>query len=267
MIGVFDSGSGGLSFLTALHKRHPDWSYIYKGDYDHCPYWGRADEDIYELTRQWVTSLFDAGAEVVILACNTASAVALRRLQTELFPHKCILWVTIPWVEKIIELKSQSTLIFATQKTVESWIYTQRIKLLDPSVTVREIALPPELVMEIESFLPVQRCHSQDDFSVLSSLYGDTSWLCTDRNFSSLVEKYFSPLILTVNEFQDRESFDSVVLGCTHYSYLTYALQQFFPGTVFIDPSWEAVLKLEDYFSRKQQLFHRIGKTWEIFFI
>lgn len=91
MIGIFDSGSGGLTFLAAMRRRYPDYDYLYFGDYDNCPYGDRTPEEIQTLTISGVQKLFDAGASIVILACNTASAWTLRRMQTEVFPERRIL--------------------------------------------------------------------------------------------------------------------------------------------------------------------------------
>lgn len=91
MIGIFDSGSGGLTFLAAMKRRYPEWSYLYHADYQHCPFGDRPPEEIQALTIIGVQRLFDAGASIVILACNTASAWTLRKLQNEVFPDKKIL--------------------------------------------------------------------------------------------------------------------------------------------------------------------------------
>src|SRR5258708_2432429 len=86
MIGVFDSGYGGLTILDALKKKLPDYSYIYLGDNAHAPYGPKTDQEIFELTKQGVEQLFQKGCSLVILACNTASASALRKLQQEWLP-------------------------------------------------------------------------------------------------------------------------------------------------------------------------------------
>ncbi len=91
MIGIFDSGSGGLTFLAAMRRRYPEWSYLYYADYEHCPFGERPPEEIQQLTITGVQRLFDAGASIVILACNTASAWTLRKMQNEVFPDKKIL--------------------------------------------------------------------------------------------------------------------------------------------------------------------------------
>ena len=107
----------------------------------------------------------------MILACNTASAWTLRILQTEIFPDKKILGVTIPGAEKVVQMGCHDVTVFATQQTVKSRTYAERMNILDTTARVYEIALHGDLVREIEILLPVQRCHSQADFDILYSLY------------------------------------------------------------------------------------------------
>ena len=101
-IGVFDSGLGGLAILKAIKKRLPQYSYIYLGDNARAPYGDRSQDTIYEYTRQGVEFLFRNNCKLVILACNTASARALRRLQQEWlpahYPDRHVLGVIIPLV-------------------------------------------------------------------------------------------------------------------------------------------------------------------------
>lgn len=108
---------------------------------------------------------------MVILACNTASAWTLHRLQTEVFPDKKILGVTIPGAEKVIQLGARHVTVFATEQTVKSRTYAERVRILDAETTVDEIALSGDLVRDIEQLLPVQRCHTSQDFDTLFSLY------------------------------------------------------------------------------------------------
>src|SRR4051794_10310223 len=85
-IGVFDSGVGGLTVHRALVERLPQADFVFLGDQKNMPYGGRSGEEIVELTRQGVIRLFDEGCDLVILACNTAAAIALRRLQQTWLP-------------------------------------------------------------------------------------------------------------------------------------------------------------------------------------
>lgn len=246
MIGIFDSGSGGLTFLAAMKHRYPEWSYLYYADYEHCPFGERSPGEIQELTISGVQKLFDAGAMIVILACNTASAWTLRKLQTEVFPDKKILGVTIPWAEKAVELGLKNITVFATQQTVKSRAYAQRARILDAEISVQEIALSGDLVRDIESLLPVHYCRSEEDFSELMKLYDSDGWNCDSGAWRHLVEQYFSDMPTLVDSY-----IQGIILGCTHYSYLRKPLQRLFPQMTLIDPSEEAAEKMGDYVQRK----------------
>lgn len=254
MIGIFDSWSGWLTFLAAMRAKFPKYSYIYFGDYDHCPYWVRTPDEILTLTTLWVQKLFDAGAQIVILACNTASAWSLRKLQTEVFPEKRILWVTIPGAEKVIDLGLKKVTVFATQQTVNSRTYRERMGILDDTVEIDEIALPWSLVQEIEALLPVQRCHTEKDFEEIFQLYSPDGWDCVSDNWQSLAEKYFSWYIPQ----------ECIILWCTHYSYLGKSLKKLFPQCSIIDPSEESALALERYIKKHDIVLER---KWNILFL
>src|SRR5581483_3192512 len=103
MIGVFDSGYGGLTILHGLTDRLPRYSYVYIGDNARAPYGSRSAEEIIKFTQQGVTYLFEQGASLVILACNTASAIALRPIQREFlpqrYPNRRLLGIIVPTIE------------------------------------------------------------------------------------------------------------------------------------------------------------------------
>ena len=102
-VGIFDSGLGGLTVLEAAQRRLPDVDFIYLADSEHAPYGVRTADDIYDLTCKAVQRLFDAGCDLVILACNTASAAALRRMQEGWIPEgKRVLGVFVPLIEALI---------------------------------------------------------------------------------------------------------------------------------------------------------------------
>ena len=262
MIGIFDSWSGGLTFLAAMKHRFPEWSYLYYADYEHCPFGERSPEEIQELTIAGVQKLFDAGATIVILACNTASAWTLRKLQTEVFPDKKILGVTIPWAEKAIELGLKNIAVFATQQTVKSRAYAQRARILDEEISVQEIAFSGDLVRDIESLLPVHNCHSEDDFSELMKLYDSHWWNCESHEWQVLTDKYFWDMLSVLEK-----NTQGIILGCTHYSYLRRPLQRLFPDTVLIDPSEESATRLYSYLIARDDLFSQIQKTGQIKFL
>ncbi|MDC1482135.1 aspartate/glutamate racemase family protein [Ascidiaceihabitans sp.] len=138
-VGIFDSGLGGLTVLEAAQKRLPDVDFIYLADSEHAPYGVRTADDIYELTCAAVQRLFDAGCDLVILACNTASAAALRRMQEGWIPEgKRVLGVFVPLIEALTErdwgdnsppreVDVQHVALFATPATVASRAFQREL--------------------------------------------------------------------------------------------------------------------------------------------
>ncbi len=154
-IGVFDSGLGGLTVLAALRRAMPGQDFEYLGDNAHAPYGTRRPEDVYALTRAGVETLFARGCGLVLIACNTASALGLRRLQQEWLssaaPDKRVLGVFVPLVEALSGRGWQETVqsdarlravFFATPATVASRAFTREVRRLAPGVEVVEQACP-----------------------------------------------------------------------------------------------------------------------------
>lgn len=138
-VGIFDSGLGGLTVLDAVSKRLPDVPFVYYGDNAHAPYGVRDADDIYDLTTKGVQRLFDAGCDLVILACNTASAAALRRMQEAWVPKdKRVLGVFVPLIEALTErqwgdnsppreVAIKHVALFATPATVSSRAFQREL--------------------------------------------------------------------------------------------------------------------------------------------
>ena len=138
-VGIFDSGLGGLTVLDAVTKRLPDVPFVYYGDNAHAPYGVRDADDVYELTTAGVQRLFDAGCDLVILACNTASAAALRRMQEAWVPaDKRVLGVFVPLIEALTErqwgdnsppreVAVKHVALFATPATVSSRAFQREL--------------------------------------------------------------------------------------------------------------------------------------------
>lgn len=204
MIGLFDSGFGGLTVLRAVAAALPDRQLLYLGDHALAPYGNRSREDIYELTKQAVDRMFGLGCKLVVLACNTAASTSLRRLQQEWLPtshpDRRILGVLVPMVEVITGVPWMADLpaaqnaaaprtvaVFATRQTVLSNAYPAEISKRAPEVTVVQQACP-QLVSLIESGAP------RDQMRLLVKRYVD-----------DLLDKL------------DGQSPDVVMLGCTHY--------------------------------------------------
>ena len=204
MIGFFDSGSGGLTIMNGCRKVMPDISFVYLGDHANAPYGHRDNQAIVALTKAGVSALFSEGCTVVVLACNTAAAVALRSLQQDwlqkTWPGRNILGVLVPMVEAVsgvnwanIEPSEQSQkdarniLLFATRKTVESGAYVEELAKRAPNINLIQKACPG-LVDAIEGgagVLPI----------------------------SGLIQGYVDE----VRERLGRCELDAAILGCTHF--------------------------------------------------
>src|SRR3989344_2405430 len=189
-IGIFDSGLGGLFLAKAIIKRLPKYDYLYLGDNKRLPYGNRSQETVYEFTRECVDFLFKNDCQLVILACNTASAEALRKLQQEWLPKhysdRRILGVIVPALEALTsQEKAERIGVLATQSTIDSHVYDQELKKLIPSARIVEQAAPL-LVPLIE--------------------FGGMQWM------EPILWSYLKPLV--------DAGVDTIVLGCTHYAIL-----------------------------------------------
>ncbi len=227
MIGVFDSGVGGLTVLKSLLKQLPNYDYIYLGDNARTPYGNKTKEEVYEYTRQAVDFLFKQGCDLIIVACNTASALALRKIQQEYlpkkYPGKKILGVVRPMAEAIAKNHHTKKIgIIGTKATIKSKIYPKEIKALNNKLKIY-CQSAPLLVPLIES--------GWDD----------------PREVKETIEKYLKPL--------KKAKIDLLVLGCTHYPYLEKQICQTMGKGCKIYNSGEIVAKsLKDYLKRHKEL-------------
>lgn len=159
MIGVFDSGIGGLTILDSLRKKLPDTGFLYFGDHENAPYGLKSPEHIHLLTRNAVMHCFEQGCELVILACNTASAVALHDLQTDWLPridppgNKRVLGVFVPIIEAMTKRDwgdnsppthtgLRDVLLFATPATIASGAFSRELKFRARDVKVEGVSCP-----------------------------------------------------------------------------------------------------------------------------
>lgn len=166
-----------------------------------------------------------------------------------------------------MELGLRNVTVFATEQTVKSRTYAERVRILDADMVVDEIALSGDLVRSIESLLPVKQCHTEEDFQKIFALYGPLGWYCDTPPWRELVDTYFgcihdcqndaacsslsraclsakTPLFLSTDGVSEKHDPAGIILGCTHYSYLRTPLQHLFPKSVIIDPSEESAIKL-----------------------
>lgn len=234
-IGVFDSGYGGLTILREIRRRLPQYDYLYLGDNARAPYGSRSFDIVYDFTLSAVRFLFSRGCPLVILACNTASAKALRSIQTNDLPHidptRRVLGVIRPTAEAIGGITaSRHVGVLATPGTVNSHSYAMELEKLFPDITVTEKACPMwvPLVEAGESDMP-----GADYF----------------------VEKY-------LNELMEADPLiDSMILGCTHYPLLLKKIEKYTPEGVTIVSQGRLVAdSLADYLERHPEIETRLGQ-------
>ncbi|HLQ99639.1 MAG TPA: glutamate racemase [Sphingobacterium sp.] len=235
-IGIFDSGYGGLSVFKEIKKLLPEYDYIYLGDNARVPYGTRSFDTVYEFTRQCVFKLFDLGCNLVILACNTASAKALKNIQKkDLPPGKKVLGVIRPTTE-IIHTFTQSNKIgiLATQGTVKSESYLMEIAKFHPHIDVYQHACP--------LWVPIVEYGEQDS--------PGTSYF-VKRDIERLLSK-------------DKD-IDTILLACTHYPLLMNVLKKHIPEHINIVSQGPLVASsLQDYLSRHTEIDNlclKNGKT------
>ncbi|MBE6293190.1 MAG: glutamate racemase [Bacteroidaceae bacterium] len=234
-IGIFDSGYGGLTIYSEIHRLMPQYDYMYIGDNARAPYGTRSFDVVYEFTRQAVNFLFRSGCHLVILACNTASAKALRNIQQldlpGMDPSRRVLGIIRPTVESVGDVtKTRHVGVLATEGTIRSMSYPLEIKKLFPDIHVTGKACPmwASLVEADEHLTP-----GADYF--------------VKRDVEALLAK--DPMI------------DTIILGCTHYPMLLERVRQFVPDNIQLLTQGEAVAtSLQDYLSRHTSLEQRCTK-------
>ncbi len=235
-IGVFDSGFGGLTILKELHQHLPQYDYLYLGDNARSPYGTRSFETVYKYTLQCVEKLFDEGCNLVILACNTASAHALRSIQMRdlprLAPDRRVLGVIRPTTEVIGRYSQTKHIgIFATKGTVNSKSYPIEIGKFFPDLKVFQEACP--------MWVPLVENGEH-----------------LDAGADYFIQKHIRNLLVQSSRI------DTVLLGCTHYPLLMHKLKEFMPTHIRIVTQGEIVVhSLEDYLVRHPEIESRCSKN------
>lgn len=231
-IGVFDSGYGGLTIYNEIQKLLPQYDYIYLGDNARTPYGTRSFDVVYEFTRQAVHYLFRQGCRLVILACNTASAKALRTIQQVdlplLDPSRRVLGIIRPTVECVgSATRSRHVGVLATEGTIKSHSYPLEIRKLFPDIEVTGEACP----------LWVPLVESNEHHS-------DGADYFVKRHIDNLLAN--DPLI------------DTIILGCTHYPILLDKIRQYTPEGITLLTQGAAVAEsLKDYLQRHPEIEER----------
>jgi glutamate racemase len=233
-LGFFDSGFGGLSVVREIRKRLPRHTFTYLGDNGRTPYGSRPRDVIHQFTLEGVQSLFNRGAALIVLACNTSSSVALRRIQQEYlpasYPDRRVLGIVIPTAEDVSSFSQTKVVgVLATEATVASQAYPQEIFKVDPSVHVYQQACPA-LVPLIEA--------------------GDL------QEAAAAARTYVHQLMA-----QQRE-IDTILLGCTHYALIEESIRGLSPPGVRVVSQGSIVAeKLVDYLHRHPEIAERLDTS------
>lgn len=234
-IGVFDSGYGGLTVLKEIVKALPGYDYIYLGDNARAPYGSRSFETVYEYTLECVQKLFAMGCPLVILACNTASAKALRNIQQKdlprIAPDKRVLGVIRPTTEVVGKYsKTGHVGVLGTSGTVTSCSYPIEIQKLHPEFTVQQEACP--------MWVPIVE-HNEIE----------------TPGAEFFIKKSIDNLLA-----KDKE-IDTIILGCTHYPLLVEKIRKHLPDTITLVSQGEIVAdSLTDYLKRHVEIEQKLSK-------
>lgn len=235
-IGIFDSGYGGLTVMKEIVSELPQYDYIYLGDNARAPYGNRSFETVYEYTLQSVNALFKKGCKLVILACNTASAKALRNIQQRDLPRMDnrlrVLGVIRPTSELIGSFsKSKNVGVLATSGTVSSNSYPIEIEKFYPDINVFQEACPIWVPL-IEN----------NEFNNIGADY--------------FIKKHIDHLLEKSNDI------DTILLGCTHYPLLHDKIKQLLPQNIELLSQGKIVAKsLKDYLFRHRELENLCSKN------
>ncbi|MFC1533150.1 glutamate racemase [Thermodesulfobacteriota bacterium] len=239
MIGVFDSGFGGLTILKAFLNKLPGYDYLYLGDSAYTPYGNKSLKVVYEYTQQAVEFLFQHGSLLIILACNTASAKALRKLQQEWlpvnYPDRRILGVTIPLAEAAVDASRYGNIgVIGTRATIESKVYEQELHKLEPGLKIYGQSCPL-LVPLVEE-----------------------DWVGKPET-NMILKKYLRPL--------KSKKIDTLIPGCTHYPFLKKDISRIMgKNCLVLDVPGIVADKLSDYLKRHPEIETRLSRGREKIF-
>jgi len=228
-IGIFDSGYGGLTILKHLRDRLPEYDFLYLGDNARTPYGNRSFEVVYQFTSQAVRTLFAQGCPLVILACNTASAKALRTIQQidlpKIDPQRRVLGIIRPTVEALGSLtKTRHVGILATGGTIRSLSYPLEIKKLYPDIVVTGEACP--------MWVPLVE-----------------NGEATSDGADYFIRQHVDALLAKDNDI------DTIVLGCTHYPLLYEKIRRYTPEHIQLVRQGDYVAdSLADYLRRHGEM-------------
>lgn len=229
-IGIFDSGLGGLIVAKAICKAMPQYDYVYLGDTKRVPYGNRSHDAVYEFTKQGIDYLFEKeNCILIILACNTASARALRKIQQEYLPKhwpgRKVIGVLIPTAEEAVQYKKIG--IIATTGTVASGTFPREIKKLDSKIVVFQNSAPMLVPLAEEG---------------------------EKEKAFPFIEKYL--------KYFENKKIDALVLGCTHYPFYKKEIKKVLGKNIKLISQDEIIpKKLKDYLKRHPEIEKKLSKN------
>ena len=229
-IGIFDSGLGGLVIAKAITDALPDYDTIYVGDTLHVPYGPRSGEAIYQFTERAVDFLFQQDCQLVIIACNTASASALRRLQQtwlpQHYPDRRVLGVVVPTIEQALETGHTKLGVIATSFVINADTYGEELRKINDRIEMISAATPL-LVPLIEN----------------NGL----------QYVEPVLRDYLQPFI--------NRGIDGLILGCTHYPLLKPMLKQILPAGIDLISQDDFIpAKVSNYLQRHPEIENRLSR-------
>jgi len=238
-IGIFDSGFGGLSIFREIRHLLPQYDYVFLGDNGRAPYGDRSFEEVFEFTNQAVHRLFEMGSPLVILACNTASAKALRTIQQQVLPtdddpSRRVLGVIRPTVERVDQLTYSGHIgLVATRATVSSMSYDLELAKLAPEIKITSRACP--------LWVPLIESGQLNSVGLYEQVKEDLTFLLD----------------------ADPE-IDTIILGCTHYPLITSLIQRVLqeldhPEIILMPQGKPVSYGLKDYLQRHPEMACRLS--------
>ena len=229
-LGVFDSGLGGVMITRAIRDHIPDIDFVYLGDTLHVPYGNRSEEAIYGYAQAAMNHLFEEqDCQLIVMACNTTSASALRKLQQtwlpDAYPERRILGVVVPTIEYALDQGHERIGLIGTNYTVHSNVYEEELQKINPEIQIIQ-ANTPLLVPLIEN--------------------DGMEWM------ESVLDRYIEPLL--------EKDIQALVLSCTHYTCLKDLIRERYKIDVLAQDEIVPV-KLEDYLKRHPESDELIGRN------
>jgi glutamate racemase len=220
-IGVFDSGLGGLTSVHELHKQRPEEKVIYYGDTARTPYGSKSPETIVKFATQVVDYLIKCNTKMIIIACNTVTALALDSLR-ERYPAVPIIGVIEPTVKRVVSDGCTKVGVIATKATTSSDVYGRELRSLNPEIDVHSAACPA-IVPLVEEGL-------------------------TDTEIMELTVRHY------MDDFVREYGFEDLILGCTHYPLVSKHIKKLYPQLRLYSSSAEVVSEASQILKERDML-------------